>query len=72
MFRNPQSSKYCIYTDGLRTNSMLILQYEGQRFRTASTVQRTQSASINMNAKIFILALCAFQVRQHTAIIDVA
>jgi len=51
---------------------MLILQYKRQQFRTPSTVQLTQSASINMNAKILILALCAFQVRQHIALIDVA
>ena len=62
-----------IYTDGLWVSSMLILQYKRQQqFRTPSAVQLTQPASINMNAKILIVALCAFQVRQHTAFIDVA
>jgi len=50
---------------------MLIPQYKRQQFQTPSTVQLTRPASINMNAKILIVALCAFQVRQHTAIIDV-
>jgi len=69
--RNTQNSKYCIYTNGLCTNCMLILQYKRQQFRTPSTVQLSQPASINMKAKILIVALCAFQVRQQTALTDI-
>ena len=51
--------------------NMLILQYKNQQFQSPSTVQLTQRASIIMKANIFILALCAVQVRQHTALVDI-
>ena len=51
---------------------MLILQYKSQQFLSPSTVQFTQPASSKMNAKILIVALCAFQVRKLIAATDVA
>jgi len=52
----------------LLANTLLYLQ----QFRTTSTVQLKKFGSFNVNAKFFIPALCAFQVRQHNALIDVA
>jgi hypothetical protein len=53
-------------------SGVLILQYKSQQFRLPSTVQFTQPASSKMNAKILIVALCAFQVRKLIAATDVA